>query len=255
MTRSPPRLFVDCSLTSGSIIGLQKPQIHYLKNVLRLRGGAVVSLFNGRDGEWRGSLATDLSHVSVKVEKLQRPQPGPSGPGLLFAPIKKGPMEVLSQKATELGVSIFLPTITDYTDVTRSNYDRIRAIAVEAAEQCDRLTVPVIEHPKKLNERLQAWPKNTKLLFAAESGLAKPIDAALRNVRDKDIRMDWILAVGPAGGFSAAEHEMLRGLSYAIPVGLGPRLLKAETAAIAALSCWQSILGDWANRPIDRNEE
>ena len=162
---------------------------------------------------------------------------------------------MLSQKATELGVSIFLPTITDYTDVTRSNYTRIRAIAVEAAEQCDRLTVPVIEHPKKLNERLQVWPKNTKLLFAAESGLVKPIDAALRDIRDKDIRMDWIVAVGPAGGFSPAEHEMLRSLSYAIPVGLGPRLLKAETAAIAALSCWQSILGDWAYRPIDRNEE
>ena len=255
MTRSPPRLFVDYSLTSGSIIRLQKSQIHYLKNVLRLRGGALVSLFNGRDGEWRGSLATDLSHISVKVEKLQRPQPDSSGPGLLFAPIKKGPMEVLSQKATELGVSIFLPTITDYTDVTRSNYDRIRAIAVEAAEQCDRLTVPVIENPKKLNERLQVWPKNTKLLFAAETGSVKPIDAALRDIRDKDIRMDWIVAVGPAGGFSPAEHEMLRSLSYAIPVGLGPRLLKAETAAIAALSCWQSILGDWAYRPIDRNEE
>ena len=255
MTKSPPRLFVNCSLTPDSLISLQNSQIHYLKNVLRLQPGALVSLFNGRDGEWSGSLAMDLNLISVKVEKLQRPQPDSSGPGLLFAPIKKGPMEVLSQKATELGVSILLPTITDFTDVTRSNYDRVRAIAVEAAEQCDRLNVPLIEPPKKLIERLQVWPENTKLLFAAESGLAKPIDAALRDVKDKNIPMDWVLAVGPAGGFSPAEHEMLRGLSYAIPVGLGPRLLKAETAAIAALSCWQSILGDWENRPIDRNGE
>ncbi|MBC26179.1 MAG: 16S rRNA (uracil(1498)-N(3))-methyltransferase [Rhodospirillaceae bacterium] len=255
MTKSPPRLFVNCSLTIGSIISLQKPQIHYLKNVLRLQSGSLVFLFNGRDGEWSGSLATERNLISVKVEKLQRPQHDSSGPGLLFAPIKKGPMEVLSQKATELGVSTLLPTITDFTDVIKSNYDRFRTIAVEAAEQCDRLTVPLIEPPKKLNERLQVWPENTKLLFAAESGSAKPIDAALRDVKGKNIRMDWVLAVGPAGGFSPAEHEILRGLSYAIPVGLGPRLLKAETAAIAALSCWQSILGDWKKRPIDRNGE
>ena len=255
MTKFPPRLFVDCSLTSGSIVRLKKPQIHYFINVLRLKPGALVLLFNGRDGEWYGSLAKCLDRISVKVENIRRSQQDPSGPSLLFAPIKKGPMEVLSQKATELGVSTLLPTITDFTDVKRSNYDRIKAIAVEAAEQCDRLNIPLIKPPKKLNERLQVWPENTMLLFAAESGFAKPINAALRDVKDKNIRMNWVLAVGPAGGFSPAEHEMLRNLPYAVPVGLGPRLLKAETAAIAALSCWQSILGDWENRPIDRNGE
>lgn len=255
MTKAPPRLFIDMPLVCGSVITLQKSHAHYLQNVLRLKTGAVVSLFNGIDGEWHGSLIAGINSVSVEILALRQPQQEPYGPGLMFTPLKKGPVEFLVQKATELGVSDFLPTITDFTDVKRFNFERIEAIVIEAAEQCGRLTIPKIEQPKKLNERLQLWPKNTTLIFAAEAGPAKPIDEALRESKKDNTLLKWVLAVGPVGGFSPAEHTLLRGLSYAIPIGLGPRLLRAETAAVATLSCWQSIMGDWTNRPIDRSGE
>ncbi|HAA93302.1 MAG TPA: 16S rRNA (uracil(1498)-N(3))-methyltransferase [Rhodospirillaceae bacterium] len=253
MAKPPPRLFVESPLVTGETVALEKGQTHYLKNVLRLEVGATVALFNGRDGEWHGAFGISGNAGSVVAETLQRTQSEAAGPGLMFAPIKKGPMEIMVQKATELGVARLNPVITDFTDVVRFNRARLRATAVEAAEQCDRLSVPEIEDPLSLSERLENWPANTRLLLAAEAGTAMPIFEALAEIKAAGTGSDWVLAVGPVGGFSPAEHEMLRELPYAVPVGLGPRLLKAETAAIAALSCWQSILGDWDNRPIDRN--
>lgn len=255
MAKPPPRLFVEAPLSAGETVHLEKGQAHYLKNVLRLKDGATVALFNGRDGEWRGALALAGKAVTALLEARRRPQEEAAGPGLMFAPIKKGRMEILVQKATELGVSRLLPVVTEYTDIVRFNRARLQATAIEATEQCDRLSVPVIEDPVPLAERLQGWPEGTRLLLAAEMGAARPIAEVLGESEVAGGGEDWVLAVGPAGGFSPAEHRMLRELPFVAPVGLGPRLLKAETAAIAALSCWQSLLGDWDHRPIDRSAE
>lgn len=253
MAKPPPRLFVDAPLLTGETVTLEKSQIHYLKNVLRLAPGASVALFNGRDGEWQGALVFDGKAGAATLESRRRPQEETKGPGLIFAPIKKGPVEILAQKATELGVSRLLPTVTEFTDVVRLNPARLQATAIEAAEQCDRLSVPEIDEPQPLAKRLRDWPVGTRLLLAAEAGAARPIADVLGEFSENRDGGDWALAVGPAGGFSPAEHAMLRELPFVIPVGLGPRLLKAETAAIAALACWQSMLGDWDGRPIDRN--
>jgi 16S rRNA (uracil1498-N3)-methyltransferase len=249
----PPRLFVEQDLHADAAVALAKPQAHYLRNVMRLRDGDGVKLFNGRDGEWLGTLAAaGKSSLTVALTRQTRAQTPEAGPRLLFAPIKRGPMEILVQKATELGVAHLQPMLTDYTDVVRFNAARLTATATEAAEQCERLGVPTLGEPAKLADLLDAWPAGERLLFAAESGDAKPIAAALSEFAgqaESAAAANWAIAIGPVGGFSPEEHARLRGLDFVVPVGLGPRLLKAETAAIAALSCWQSLLGDWQGRP------
>jgi len=253
MAKAPPRLFVEDGLVAGQTVSLGKAHAHYLKNVLRLKVAATVALFNGRDGEWHGTLhSTGKSQAIIELAEMICPQPDSFGPTLMFAPVKRGPIEIMVQKATELGVMHFQPMITEFTDVVRFNGERLRATAIEAAEQCERLSVPSIEEPQPLDNILNKWPKGRRLLFAAESGIARPIAEALGEFKDHSPPDAWTIAVGPVGGFSPAEHEVLRNLPFVVPVGLGPRLLKAETAALAALSCWQSVLGDWENRPIDR---
>ncbi|MDA0655984.1 MAG: 16S rRNA (uracil(1498)-N(3))-methyltransferase [Proteobacteria bacterium] len=270
MAKSPPRLFVEEPLGADLNVGLTPAHVHYLKTVLRLKPNDVVALFNGRDGEWHGELTSrGKSEAFVALKQRMCPQDTESsvaaGPTLMFAPIKRGPMEILVQKSTELGVTRLQPMITEYTDVVRINAERLRATAIEAAEQCERLSVPSLGEPKPLMDILGAWPKGDRLIWAAEAGPVRPIAEALAEFKPagggaegfaKDTpSCGWTIAVGPVGGFSPAEQEILRGLAFVIPVGLGPRLLKAETAALAALSCWQSVLGDWAMRPIDRNHQ
>ncbi len=253
MARAQPRLFVEDSLGVGLNVNLGNAHDHYLKNVLRLKVAAEVALFNGRDGEWHGKLKSiRKSGVIVNLVEMVYPQPYDVGPALMFAPVRRGPMEIMVQKATELGVTHLQPMITEFTDVERFNVDRMRVTAIEAAEQCGRMSVPLIEEPQPMNEILAQWPNGRRLLFAAESGSVRPISEVLGGFKDHSTPDQWTIGVGPVGGFSPAEHVLLRNLPFVVAVGLGPRLLKAETAALAALSCWQSVLGDWENRPIDR---
>ena len=270
MAKSPPRLFVEEPLGADLTVGLTLAHVHYLKSVLRLKPNDMVALFNGRDGEWHGELTWHgKSEALVALKRRMCPQEiensVSASPTLMFAPIKRGPMEILVQKATELGVRRLCPVITEYTDVVRINAERLHATAVEAAEQCERLSVPSLQEAKPLMDILDDWPESDRLIWAAEAGPVRPIAEALADFKPvgadaegfaKDTpSCGWTIAVGPVGGFSPVEQEVLRSLPFVIPVGLGPRLLKAETAALAALSCWQSVLGDWAMRPIDRNHQ
>jgi 16S rRNA (uracil1498-N3)-methyltransferase len=208
---------------------------------MRARAGDRVSLFNGRDGEWlaqigqaskRGVTATCLSQT--------RPQAGEPDLWLAFAPIKKTPADYLVQKATELGVSRLLPVFTRRTIVSRVNLERMAANAAEAAEQSERLTVPGIREAVDLDKLLASWPKERRLYFCDEGGDARPLAEAARGASGPAA-----ILTGPEGGFDPAEREMLRTQSFVVPVTLGPRILRADTAALAALSVWQSVAGDW----------
>ena len=240
------RLFVDDDLTADSRLGLPAAQTHYLRNVLRLKPGDAVLLFNGRDGEWRGMIDTlGRSDCAVAVEARVRAQAGEPDVWLLFAPVKRGPLDFLVQKAVELGVSSLRPVLTRYTDVSRVNGDRLRAIIAEAAEQCGRLTLPHIGPPQPLAELLSVWPEERRLIACAESGPARPLQAVLTEARPESCDAGWALLTGPEGGFAPEELDALGKLPFVTTVSLGPRILRAETAALAALACWQAVLGDW----------
>ncbi|HEY8253853.1 MAG TPA: 16S rRNA (uracil(1498)-N(3))-methyltransferase, partial [Rhizomicrobium sp.] len=222
-------------------VALDEGPSHYLLHVLRAKSGNRVLLFNGRDGEWlaqigqaskRGVTATCLSQT--------RPQAGEPDLWLAFAPIKKTPADYLVQKATELGVSRLLPVFTRRTIVSRVNLERMAANAAEAAEQSERLTVPGIREAVDLDKLLASWPKERRLYFCDEGGDARPLAEAARGASGPAA-----ILTGPEGGFDPAEREMLRTQSFVVPVTLGPRILRADTAALAALSVWQSVAGDW----------
>ena len=166
MTKAPPRLFIDMPLVCGSVITLQKSHAHYLQNVLRLKTGAVVSLFNGIDGEWHGSLIAGINSVSVEILALRQPQQEPYGPGLMFTPLKKGPVEFLVQKATELGINKIIPIVSERTEVKELNLDRAKKIVIEATEQSNQLVPPEIVDVIKLKDFLQTFDENSKILFA-----------------------------------------------------------------------------------------
>jgi 16S rRNA (uracil1498-N3)-methyltransferase len=215
---------------------------------MRRKAGDIVLLFNGRDGEWAAALAVARKkQVSFALVQQQRPQDPLPDVTLLFAPLKAGPLEFLVEKATELGVGVLRPVLTRRTAVRRINHARLAAIATEAAEQCERLTVPRIDELRPLDALLDEWPQGhpqQRLLFldegAARDAAAKPIVITARHAP-----APVALLIGPEGGFDAAEQQRLRGLPYAMPTVLGPRILRAETAALAALACWQAMSGDW----------
>jgi 16S rRNA (uracil1498-N3)-methyltransferase len=235
---------------------LDTDRAHYLRHVLRLEGGATVALFNGRDGEWQAR-TTDLGkkRAVLTVESQSRQQE--SGPDLwlTFAPIKHGPIDVLAEKATELGVSLLQPVMTQHTAVTRINIERLRANAIEAAQQCERLSVPTVRDAVTLDKLLGEWPDDRRLLLCAEAGSAMPIADALQlhAQAPRGNQGAWAILVGPEGGFARAELDALHKLPFVTPVGLGPRILRADTAALAALACWQAILGDGQQRPPHRS--
>jgi 16S rRNA (uracil1498-N3)-methyltransferase len=238
-----PRLHVEADIAQGVGIALPKDQAHYLRNVMRLGVGDTIKLFNGRDGEWRGSidLATKNSVDISPVEKL-RPQAAEPDLWLLFAPIKGKRVDTIAEKAGELGVSELRPVLTDRTVVSRVNTERLAANAREAAEQCERLTLTTVHEPRKLATLIAEWPGDRRLLFADERAGAAPIAQA---VAEEKPGGKWAVLIGPEGGFSPAEQRMVRALPRSLPVSLGPRLLRADTAAFAALSVWQAHLGDW----------
>ncbi|HEY4136057.1 MAG TPA: 16S rRNA (uracil(1498)-N(3))-methyltransferase [Alphaproteobacteria bacterium] len=245
------RLFVEAPLSAGASVELPAPQAHYLVNVMRLKAGDAVCLFNGRDGEWRASIAeAKRKTCAVAVDSLLRAQAVDLDLWLLFAPLKKARTDYLAEKATELGAALLWPVYTRRTVAERVNLDRLRANAIEAAEQSERLTVPELREPAKLMDALQGWPAERRLILCDESGTAPPIAEALR---DQLTPMkpgakpsgSYAVLIGPEGGFASDELDALRKLPFVTPVGLGPRVLRADTAALAALACLQALVGDW----------
>lgn len=243
------RLFVRDELGAGRRLTLAPEQSHYLTRVMRARAGDAVVLFNGRDGEWGATVAeSDKRSATLRVESLLRAQDGVPDLTMLFAPVKRARLDFLVQKATELGVRALRPVISRRTVVERINLERMRANVIEAAEQCGRLTVPGVLEPVKLFRLLDTWPPEHRLLFCDE---ALP-EQAPRKARDIFDELDgsaraapWSVLIGPEGGFAPEERERLHTLAQAVPVGLGPRIMRTDTAAIAALTLWQAHLGDW----------
>lgn len=250
-----PRLFIDAPLSAGAAVPLSREDAHYLLNVMRRGEGDPVRVFNGRDGEW----SAQISHASKKAAALTvgaqtRPQLGVPDLWLLFAPVKRQKTDLIVEKATELGVAAICPVTTARTQSDRIKYERFQAIAKEAAEQTERLDLPEIHDIEKLDRVLDAWPADRVIIFCDESGdeageawggargRGRPMAAALSPF---DPSRPAAILIGPEGGFSPAERERLRALDHVIPVTLGPRILRAETAAIAALTIWQSACGDW----------
>jgi 16S rRNA (uracil1498-N3)-methyltransferase len=217
-------------------------QSHYLLNVMRARAGDHMSLFNGRDGEWSARVA-ELTKRSCALECERRIAEQSEVPDLwlCFAPIKKTPADYVVQKATELGVRALQPVVTRRTIVSRVNLERMRANAVEAAEQSGRMSIPDIREPLSLDKLCATWPKDRRLIFCDESGGAPPIAQALRSDKGRP----FAILTGPEGGFDPAERDALRAHTFVVPVALGPRILRADTAALAALAIWQSVSGDW----------
>ena len=247
------RLYVPAALAAGTEVALGVGQAHYLRSVLRLDPGRRVLLFNGRDGEWLADL-TELrkSGGTALARSQRRPQAAEPDLWLLFAPIKGDRIDAVAEKATELGVSRLQPVMTRHTVVARVNLDRLRARSLEAAEQCERLTVPDVLEPRPLREVLEHWPRERNLFACAEAGPARPLTEALS---ERTRGAPGALLVGPEGGFSPDELDLLKELAFVTAVGLGPRLLRADTAAIAALALWQALDGDGDRRPPRRFED
>ncbi len=248
--RPRARLYVEHDLAEGVDVGIGPAQAHYLKNVLRLGGGDAVALFNGRDGEWLARVEElAKGSGSLTATQCRRPQSSEGDVWLLFAPPKRARLDFLVQKASELGAAAILPVKTRHTTVTRLNLDRLRANVVEAAEQCERLTLPRVEAMRALDDVLDDWPRERQLLLCAEAGPATPIAELLA---DANSTTPWAVLTGPEGGFAKSELDQLSKLPFVSAASLGPRLLRADTAAIAALSCWQAMVGDWHQRPPAR---
>lgn len=246
--RPRTRLFVEETLGEAGTVRLTDERAHFLRNVLRLEAGAVVALFNGRDGEWLARIdSVAKSVVSLSLTTRTREQQSAADLWVLFAPIKHGRIDSIAEKATELGASVLWPVFTRYTDAQRVNDTRLRANAVEAAEQCERLDVPDVRAPAPLERVLADWPEDRPLFLCAEAGVARPIAEAVRDHAGKPAAF----LIGPEGGFAETELDELRKRPFVVPVGLGPRILRADTAVFAALACWQSLAGDWVRDGTD----
>ncbi len=245
---TPPklRLFVDAALSPGAGLALPADQAHYLLTVMRAGAGTPVAVFNGRDGEWLAALEpVGRKGACLHLRAPLRPQEAEPDLWLLFAPIKRARIDFIAEKATELGVSVLQPVFTRHTVMSRVNDERLRAIAVEAAEQCERLSVPMVRPAQALDTLLAAWPNERRLILLDEGGGGRPVAEALTALPPGPAA----LLVGPEGGFAPSEQTALRALPFAVPVGLGPRILRADTAALAALACYQALCGDGALPP------
>ena len=242
---SLPRLFVEPDLNAGGHLALNKDQSLYLAAVLRKGVGDEVVLFNGRDGAWLCRLTSD-SKKSVTLETVERiaPQTPPSDLWYGFAPLKSERLDYVIQKAVEMGVGTIQPVMTQFTQLHRLKPERLQANAIEAAEQCEVLSVPELAPETTLDRLLDGWVEthgDRKLVFADEGEASSSPVLALEQLRGQRIG----LIVGPEGGFSQAEREKLHALPFVIPISLGPRILRADTAAVAALAVIQATIGDW----------
>lgn len=249
-----PRLYVDAPLRATQAVEIDEARARYLGAVLRLEPGASVRLFNGRDGEWSATIVqVGKRGGALVVTEQMRAQRASPDLTVLFAPLKRHATDLIAEKATKLGVRSLQPTLTRRTVAETVRTDRLRSIVIEAAEQTERLDLPEVVEPQALMRRMEAWPERQPLLFADEAGdderapwggergRAPPLVDVLRSCSEPAMA----ILIGPEGGFDPDERLMLRSLPFVRPVSLGPRILRAETAAIAALAVAQSIWGDW----------
>jgi 16S rRNA (uracil1498-N3)-methyltransferase len=239
---SAQRLFLESDLKAGAIIPCSRDQANYLRNVLRLSAGDEVLVFNGQDGEWRARIA-EADKRSCTLQPVEQIRPQQTGPDLdyLFAPLKRARLDYMVQKATEMGVARLRPVLTRHTIAERVNLDRMRANVIEAAEQCGVLRLPEVREPDRLERIVANWDESRPLIFCDEGAGVKDPVATLSVVP----RGPVAALVGPEGGFSAEERALLLAKPYAVRLSLGPRVLRADTAAVAALALVNAVIGDW----------
>ena len=234
------RLFVNHTLGEAQSVPLNKDQAHYIFSVMRKSIGETILIFDGNNGEWEASIE-EISKKSgvLFCIKQTKPQIMPPDLWLFFSPLKKVRTDFIVEKATELGVAKIIPVQTEHTNADRIKLSRLNAHAVEAAEQCGGTYIPKIEELQKINEVLEHFPPDRRLLFCDEKLQASEVN--LENLK----KGKWAILVGPEGGFSEIERNYLKGLKFTFSIGLGPRILRADTAAVTAISLWQNYLGDW----------
>jgi 16S rRNA (uracil1498-N3)-methyltransferase len=236
------RLHVTSPLAAAAPVAPTLDQSRYLTQVMRLKAGDDLLVFNGRDGEWRCTVAEVLKKgVILRAEEQVRSQTFGPDLELIVAVVKKARVETIVEKAAELGARRVRLVLTKRTNADRIRLDRLDAIAEEAAEQTGRMDVPVVDDPIKLDAMLDGWETGRRLMFCDETGGA-PAISSLRDAGEGP----WSILIGPEGGFSPEEGERLRSLPFTTAVSLGPRILRADTAAIAAMTLWQAAVGDWA---------
>ena len=242
MTAPKIRLHVEHPLGEGQTLSLDRAQAHYLFGVMRQGPGDAIRVFNGRDGEWQARVTeAGKRGGTLACEARTAPQYDPPDLWLMFAPIKKARTDFIVEKAAELGAARILPVQTAFTNSERIRRDRLQAHAVEAAEQCEGTYVPDVTELQKLDALLANWPEGRRLMFCDEA-LAGGTQMLPPDARGAP----WAILIGPEGGFSDTERARLSAMPLAHPVALGPRILRADTAAVAALTLWQQALGDWA---------
>jgi 16S rRNA (uracil1498-N3)-methyltransferase len=252
-----PRLYLTEPFKSGAEAGLASAQAHYLRNVLRLKPGAQVLAFNGKDGEWLGILSGNAKRATLTLQEQTRPQTEPRDLHYMFAPLKHERLDYMVQKAVEMGASRLQPVLTRHTQVKRINVERMRANAIEAAEQCGVLSIPEIADPVPLSRAIAARKPDRVLVFCDENAEVKNPAEALGAARESPSAMlpltmsgpnelqSLAVLIGPEGGFADEEREALLKLTNVVRLSLGPRILRADTAAVAALALVQTVLGDW----------
>ncbi|MGH1458747.1 MAG: 16S rRNA (uracil(1498)-N(3))-methyltransferase [Paracoccaceae bacterium] len=242
MTDAKIRLYVEQALSEGQSVPLTREAAHYLFGVMRRGVGDGVLLFDGQNGEWLAEVVEAGKRGGTLALRTQtKPQQMPPDLWLVFAPIKKARTDFIVEKAAEMGAARIMPVQSDYTNSERIRQDRLQAHAVEAAEQCGGTYVPEVTALTKLSALLDHWPAERQLMFCDEAmvGQASVLHSAAQ------MGGPWAILIGPEGGFSQAERKRLHALPYAHPVSLGPRILRADTAAVAAMALWQTAMGDW----------
>ncbi len=240
ITAVKTRLYVSAALGDAREIPLSVDHAHFLGNVLRLKPNDRIAVFNATDGQWSGPLTTlKKRHARVLLDHQSRPGAPEAGPWLVFAPLKKNRTQMVIEKATELGVERVFPVITENTNGGRTNSERMALQAIEAAEQCERLSIPVIDTPQSLADLLDGWPQNRRLLVGDETGGGRAIADIISSNPKKS--KDYGILIGPEGGFKSAELDRLKAADFCTLMDLGPRILRAETAAIVALGCLQAL--------------
>jgi 16S rRNA (uracil1498-N3)-methyltransferase len=241
--RAKIRLYVEHPLGAGQSLPLNRDQAHYLFGVMRMGVGGHVALFNGRDGEWLAVVAeTGKRHGVLTVTEQSAPLQMPPDLWLMFAPIKKARTDFIVEKAAEMGAARIVPVQTEFTNAERIRQDRLQAHAVESAEQCGGTYVPEVSNLKKLDRVLADWPEGRQLMFCDEvlAGRSSTLSGVLAGYN-----APWAILIGPEGGFSDKERTRLNALPFSHPISLGPRILRTDTAVVAALTLWQLNLGDW----------
>lgn len=236
------RLFLDAPIVADTPIAANDEQVNYLANVLRLQEGAEILIFNGRDGEWKARLAfPSRKKIQIIPVEITRPQPEQPDLHYLFAPLKVGRLDYLIQKSVEMGAGVIQPVMTQHVQGKITSLERLKANAIEAAEQCGILAIPEVREPMKLTTLLETWPRDRRIIYCDEGADTNNPVSALQAITDKKLA----LLIGPEGGFSEDEQRVLRGLDFVTPIPLGPRILRADTAAVAAFAVIQAVIGDW----------